>query len=199
MKKKLKSILCEEKETKLYARKCIVKEIPTSEKNIFLNQNHIQGEDKSSIKLGLYHNNELKAIMTFSNPRISLGQKSNQKNVYELSRFASSQYITGGSAKLLNFFIKKYSPAKIYSYSDNRWTDPNNNMYLKLGFKKTTSSPPGYFYTKDYLTRIHRYNFNKGILKKMGADISMTEKDIMDGLGYARIWDCGSTKYEITL
>ena len=197
VKKKLKSILCKEKETKLHARKCIVKEIPAGEKNIFLNQHHIQGEDRSKIKLGLYSDNILVAAMTFSNPRISLGQKQPQKNVYELSRFASSQYIAGGSSKLLSHFTQRYSPDKIYSYSDNRWTDPNNNMYLKLGFTRTSCSSPGYYYTNDYITRIHRYNFNKGILTKMGADISKTEKDIMDEMGYTRIWDCGSTKYEI--
>ena len=137
--------------------------------------------------------------MTFSSPRISLGQKINKKDTYELSRFASSQYIVGGSAKLLKFFIKKYSPKNIYSYSDNRWTDPNNNMYLKLGFNRMASSSPGYFYTKDYLVRIHRYNFNKGILKKLGADMNKTEKEIMDDLDYDRIWDCGSTRYELNI
>ena len=197
VKKKLKSILCKEKEEKIYARKCVVKEITSREKNVFLNTHHIQGEDRSSIKLGLYYNDILTAVMTFSNPRISLGQKQSQNGVYELSRFASSQYVVGGSAKLIKHFTKHYSPNKIYSYSDNRWTDPNNNMYLKLGFKKVSSSSPGYFYTKDFLSRIHRYNFNKGALKKLGANMSKTEKEIMGELGYSRIWDCGSTKYEI--
>ena len=61
-----------------------------------------------------------------------------------------------------------YNPIQVYSYSDNRWTDPNNNMYLKIGFKKEKESSPNYFYTKDYLKRYHRFNFNKHNLKKNG-------------------------------
>lgn len=197
VKSKLKSILSE-KQDKIYARKCIIKEISPKEKNQFLNKYHIQGEDRSKIKLGLFFNNELVGVMTFINPRIALGSKSKQ-NIYELSRFASSRYIVGGSAKLINYFIKHYKPNNIYSYSDNRWTDPDNNMYLKLGFIKTKESQPNYSYTKNYLTRIHRYNFNKFNLKKLGADITKTENEIMNNMGYTRVWDCGTTRYELNI
>ena len=195
VKSKLISILQQTKTTRIFARKCYIFEIDAHTKNNFLNLHHIQGEDRSSVKLGLFNGDELISVMTFSSPRISLGQKHKPEGIYELSRFASSQYVVGGSSKLINYFIKKYTPKEIYSYSDNRWTDPDNNMYLKLNFKKTSTSSPGYFYTKNYLSRFHRYNFNKGILKKMGADINKTEKEIMESLGYTRIWDCGTTKY----
>ena len=56
---------------KLYARKCIVKEIDVSLKNSFLNQNHIQGEDKSKIKLGLFYENQLVCVITFCNFRFN--------------------------------------------------------------------------------------------------------------------------------
>ena len=137
--------------------------------------------------------------MTFSKPRLALGGKSSYENIYELSRYASSQYIVGGGNKLIKYFTKTYNPKSIYSYSDNRWTDPNNNMYLKMGFKIEKTSTPNYFYTKDYLVRIHRYNFNKFNLKKLGADISKTEFKIMEELGYTKIWDCGTTKYILDL
>lgn len=197
VKNKLKSIITNNKSiNKIYARKCLIKEINAGEKNKFLNQYHIQGEDRSSIKLGLYYNNELISIMTFSPPRISLGGKKTDKLIFELSRYASKEYIVGGSNKLLSYFINNYHPSQIYSYSDNRWTDPNKNMYLKMGFEKSSNSPiPNYFYTKNYLIRFHRYNFNKQILKKMGADINKTESQIMKEWGYTRIWDCGTTKY----
>jgi transcription elongation factor Elf1 len=195
-KQKLNSIINPIKPSRIYARKCIVKEISPNDKNIFLNQYHIQGEDRSSIKLGLFNNDELISVMTFSNPRVSLGGNHLDKTSYELSRFASKKYVCGGSAKLLSFFIKNYSPKSIYSYSDNRWTDPNNNMYLKLGFNIEKQSSPNYFYTKNYLTRFHRYNFTKQRLNKMGADIeNKTEYEIMKELGYTKIWDCGTTKY----
>lgn len=198
IKEKIKSILSNN-HTKIFARKCIIKEISSKDKNTFLNQNHIQGEDRSMVKLGLFYNNELVGVMSFSKPRISLGGKKTTENIYELSRYATSCNIIGGASKLIKYFIKYYSPSKIYSYSDNRWTDPNNNMYLKIGFTKEKQSTPNYFYTKDYLKRIHRYNFNKFRLKQMGADISKTEHEIMKGLGYTRVWDCGSTKFTLVI
>ena len=64
IKSKLKSLLNID-QTRIYARKCIIKEISAKEKNTFLNQFHIQGEDKSKIKLGLFYQYELVAVMTF--------------------------------------------------------------------------------------------------------------------------------------
>lgn len=195
VKEKLKSILTE-KSSKIYARKCKVYEIEAKNKNIFLNENHIQGEDRSQIKLGISYEDKLVGVMTFSKPRISLGGKQNTKDIYELSRYASKIYIVGGAAKLIKYFENKYKPKCIYSYSDNRWTDSNKNMYIQLGFKFEKQSEPNYFYTKNFLTRIHRYNFNKYALKKLGADVeNKTEFEIMEDMGYTRVWDCGSTKY----
>jgi len=194
VKNKLRSVL-NITETKIYARKCSIKEILFKEKNQFLDNYHIQGSDRSSIKLGLFLKEELVAVMTFSHPRIALGGNKNDKKIYELSRYATKYNVIGGASKLLNFFIKNFNPTKIYSYSDNRWTDPNNNMYLKIGFKKEKESSPNYFYTKDYLKRYHRFNFNKKILKKMGCDVNKTEFEIMEELGYTKIWDCGTTKF----
>lgn len=199
VKTKLQSILNQIK-NRVYARKCIIQEISSQDKNKFLNKFHIQGEDRSSIKLGMFYENELVGVMTFSSPRLALGQSFNNPGVYELSRFATSCNIIGGASKLLKYFINKYNPEQIYSYSDNRWTDPNNNMYLKIGFSKISSSSPSYFYTKDFLTRIHRFNFNKINLKKLGIDIeNRTESQIMEELKYTKIWDCGTTKYILHL
>ena len=47
---------------KIYARNCNIKEISAREKNEFLNNVHIQGEDKSGVKLGAFHDNELVSL-----------------------------------------------------------------------------------------------------------------------------------------
>lgn len=197
---KLNNILKLNLQNKIYARKCEIKEVSISDKNEFLNKFHIQGADRSEIKLGLYYNNELVACMTFSKPRLAIGKTKTNKISYELSRYATSYNITGGASKLLKYFIKNYKPELIYSYSDNRWSDPNNNMYLNIGFTKKQTSLPGYYYTKDFIKRLHRFNFNKTKLKQQGYDtLNKTEFKIMDELGYNRIWDCGTTKFELYL
>ena len=84
---------------KIYARDCIIREVSAAEKDAFLEINHIQGKDTCCIREGLFYQDELVAVMTFSKPRISLsGTK--DKYEYELSRFATSINITGG---LVNF------------------------------------------------------------------------------------------------
>jgi len=201
IKSKLQSILkVTPKQNTIYARKCYVGVITPKQKNEFLKKYHIQGEDRSSIKLGLFHGENIVAVMTFSHPRISLGASKNSPNTYELSRYASSHNVIGGASKLIKYFTQKYTPSQIYSYSDNRWTNPDKNMYLTIGFSKSSNSSPGYFYTKNFLQRIHRYNFTKHHLKKMGADVeTKTEYQIMQEMGYTRVWDCGSTKYILNL
>jgi hydroxymethylpyrimidine pyrophosphatase-like HAD family hydrolase len=62
----------------IYARKCIVKEINTKEAKEFCEQYHIQGYGVSSVKLGLYYNNELVSVMTFSKPSVSKGNNKKQ-------------------------------------------------------------------------------------------------------------------------
>ena len=114
IKEKLKAILGVEQE-KVYARKCIVKEIDVKTKNEFLNKHHIQGEDKSVLKFGLFYNDELVAVMTFSYPRF------NNEYDWELIRYATSKHVIGGAGKLLAYFRNHYT-GSIITYADRCWS-----------------------------------------------------------------------------
>jgi predicted Zn-ribbon and HTH transcriptional regulator len=155
VKNRLKSILGLNK-NKIYARNCNIKEIDAKTKNDFLNAYHIQGADKSSIKLGAYYQDELIGVMTFSKPRISLGQKNNKNLVYELSRFSNKSDIRtpGLASKLLSFFERNYDWAEIYSYADRRWSQ--GAVYPILGFKFNHHTGLNYWYVKDR-RRFHRF------------------------------------------
>jgi G:T-mismatch repair DNA endonuclease (very short patch repair protein) len=50
----------------VYARKCMIREIDPKETRRILDENHVQGYCTAQIALGLYHNDELVAVMTFS-------------------------------------------------------------------------------------------------------------------------------------
>jgi len=60
------------------------------------------------------------------------------------------------------------------------------------------ATQPNYWYFKNSsIERKHRYNFRKHIVvNKLGGDPRMTEWENMVNLGYDRIYDCGSLKYE---
>lgn len=195
VKKKIQNILTRD-DKRLYARECVVRAVSPKDANLFLELNHIQGGDKSKHKLGLYYGKELVALMTFSVGRSMMGAL-REDNKWELSRFATKCRVVGGASKLLHHFIKNYKPTKIISYADRRWSV--GNLYEQLGFINVGFSAPSYWYTKDYRNRLYRYNFRKSMLLKLGADPNKTEWQIMQELGYDRIWDCGTIRYELTL
>jgi hypothetical protein len=182
---------------KIYARKCKIKEISKDDKKDYLIKTHIQGNDNSSIRLGIFNNDNLVGVMTFSKPRKALGNHNdNVEDVYELVRFASDNVI-GGADKLLKHFIKTYKPKKIISYADRRWS--MGELYEKLGFNLISTTKPNYWYTKNHKVREHRFNYRKDILVSKGYDSNKTEFEIMSELGYDKIWDCGSFKFEMII
>lgn len=198
--KKLLSILkLNDNLKKIFARKCIIKEISIEEKNNFLNNNHIQGEDNSNIKLGLFYENKLISVMTFSKARAGIGHNLNKDGYYELSRFANDiNYIVIGSfGKLLSYFEKNYKPKYLISYADLRWSDRNNNIYLKNNFKLKCTNKPNYWYCLGNI-RYHRYSFRKTMIKERFPEIydkALTEFQMMDKTKYNRVWDCGTLAY----
>lgn len=183
------------KSIKIYARKCIIKEVDNEECKNFLKDNHIQGFVGSKVKLGLYYNEQLVSLMTFGSKRKNLGQNK-KENEYELLRFCNilNVSVIGSASKLLKHFIKNYNPINITSYADRRWSD--GNLYKKLNFKKISETVPNYYYIIND-KRYNRFNFRKDVLVKEGYDPNHTEHDIMLSRNIYRIYDCGSYKYEI--
>ncbi len=185
------------KTNRIYARRCKIKEISNSIKNQFLNDNHLQGEDISSIKLGLYYADKLVSVMTFCKSRF------NKKYEWELSRFSSllNTTVVGGASKLLNYFIKNHNPNSIVSYSNRRYS--NGNLYKQLGFRFLHNSSPNYFYFKvdKKYTLISRQQFQKHKLKNKLSlfDPDLSEWENMKLNGYDRIWDCGNGVWELII
>lgn len=180
-------------DNKIFARKCEIREINNKESFEFLNNNHIQGGIKSKINIGLYYNNILVSLMTFSNGRIIMKGK---KEDYELTRFCNllNTSVVGGASKILNYFIKKYKPTKLVSYSDKRWSQ--GDLYRTLGFEFIHDSEPNYWYVIGR-ERKYRFNFRKSILVKEGYDSNKSEHEIMMDRGINRIYDCGNSRWEL--
>lgn len=179
----------------IFGRKCIIKEVDSATSMKFLNENHIQGGVKSKIRIGLYYNNDLVSLMTFSKGRIIMGGKENE---WELTRFCNkiNTNVIGGANKLFQYFIKNYQYTKIISYSDIRLF--KGGLYEKLGFKKIHQSRPNYWYVINGM-RFYRFNFRKSILIKQGFDKNKTEKQIMFERKIYRIYDCGNIRWEYNI
>jgi len=178
------------------ARSLDIKSIDFATARDFMNDQHIQGSTtQMSIQYGAYHNDELVAVMAFSKPRANMGRHSGYP---ELIRFCTNgKSYAGIGSKLFKAFIHEHNPVGIISYSDCRWSD--GGFYKALGFDHIGASDPNYFYTKNHKVLENRFKYQKHkLVENFGADPSKTEWEIMQELGYDRIWDCGTDRWEWT-
>lgn len=181
-------------ENKIYARNCTIKSVSSTDAKIFLTHNHIQGNCISKYRYGLYYKDCLVMLATFGKCRISLGGRVVDKE-YELLRMCGmlNTNIVGGASKLFGCFIDNHTPDKIISYCDRRYG--TGVMYHKLGFTELYHTKPNYFYVRGN-KRYNRFVYRKDVLVSQGHDKAKTENKIMKELGYSRIYDCGSIKFE---
>lgn len=178
---------------KIYARKCNIKIVDTNTSVNFLNDNHLQGNAISNINLGLYYNDELVLLMTFSKLRKNLNLK-HIEDYYELLRFCTklNTQVIGGASKLFNFFIKTFYPKGIISYANRDWSE--GNVYKNLGMEFIKYTSPGYHWYKSKI-RYNRFTFRKDVLVKQGYSPDKTEYEIMLERGFYRTWNTGNLKF----
>ncbi|MDR2457448.1 MAG: hypothetical protein LBD41_03100 [Clostridiales Family XIII bacterium] len=172
-------------QTKIFARKCIIKELNILEYKKFLQDNHLQGYGLAKIKLGLFCNNELIKVLSFSKSRF------NKNYEYELIRECNklNYQIVGGKQKLLRYFENTYNPKSIISYCNKRLF--NGNSYNH--FQKKEDSPINYYYLIGHDKLTSRIEFQKHKLNKLKTfDKNLTEEQNMENNGFYRIYDCGN-------
>jgi ribosomal protein S27E len=184
-------------ERTIYARKCEPRDVVDDESGRFLDENHLQGRCMSKVRLGLYSDGELVALMTFGKCRFD------KSHEWEMLRFCSklNTRVVGGAGKLLSHFEKNYQPKSLVTYADRRWS--GGGLYRKLGFRLDHVSSPDYWYwdhargDKHLLSRVrfqkHRL---KGLLEVF--DPEKSERDNMAANGYYRIFDCGNYVFDKT-
>jgi hypothetical protein len=173
---------------KIFARKCEVKEIKDSKiVTKFLEENHIQGKVGSSLKLGLYHNDELISLMTFDHYE---GRNKINSNEWNINRFCNklNHNVIGGAGKLFKYFLKNYDVSRVISYSDNDWS--LGSLYETLGFEKVGEGNPDYKYIVEGV-RVHKSRFRKSKL-----NTKLSESEYMKKSQIYKIWDCGKVKWE---
>lgn len=174
---------------KIYARKCIVKEVSSKDAKQFLEENHIQGSINSSHNYGLYYNNELVQL-------ICIGKSRFKKDEYELLRMCTKLYtqVIGGFSKLM-----KHQPYNIvYSYIDrSKFT---GFSYDNIGFEIINITDPSYTYYKNNI-KLNRISAQKHKLSKLlgeSFDSTKTEIENMTNAGWLQVYDCGNIKVKYT-
>lgn len=179
---------------KIYARNCEIRDVSIKDSNDFLNKNHLQGTCKNqSIRLGLYHNNDLIELMTFGKPRYNKNYK------YELLRLCTklNYMVVGGSNKLFNYFINNYGNNSIISYCDN--SKFLGKVYENLGFELLNYGEP----SKHWYNAKTKTHYTDNLLRQLGADKLIgtsygkgtNNEDILRENNFVEIFDCGQSVY----
>ncbi|MBP3631249.1 MAG: hypothetical protein J6J23_07215, partial [Clostridia bacterium] len=179
---------------KIMARKCNIRVICNEDAKSFLSKNHIQGYSNTTISYGAFYQGTLIGVMCFS--------KTGKSGEWILNRFATdNKYICQGvGGRMFSHFVKEYNPNSVKSFADRRWTvTSEKNLYTLIGFSLTGILQPEYRYINSInpKERIHKFNLRKKSLhRKYDLSMDMTEREMTEKLGYAKIWDYGLYKYE---
>ena len=163
----------------------------------YLEENHLQGNCPSSIKLGLQDPKTgiVYSVMTFGKSRFD-------KNIeYELLRFCNLKYhnVRGAASKLMSAFEKYYKPVSIVSYANRDWS--KGDLYKAIGFNYSHISEPNYIYTNYKLEIIKRQQVQKHKLKNFLESRNLifhenlSERDNMINNGYRIYYDTGNLVY----
>ena len=175
---------------RIHARKTKVIQITQKQVDDFLDHNHLLGPAKSNYKFALSLNEQIIAVVCFSNLRYMKGLAPGYRSA-ELIRFASlSGYtIIGGFTKLLQYFIRNYKPDDIMSYADRDWS--LGKAYEQSGFKLTDITPPAEIWLK-LDTLVRRFPHRLAIEFVNGKpDVAAEE--------YAKVYNTGNLKYILYL
>jgi len=163
---------------RIHGRETIIKGINNDELISFLDRNHLHIPIKAKYKYGLFFNEELESVMSFSK-----GRPMNRDEViydsYELLRFCNklNHTVVGGFTKLLNHFIQSVSPDDIMTYVDMDWSD--GTTYEMAGFMLQGQLPPMEFLL-DMST---------------GKRIYPGEKQLLQSASIKKVYNSGSYKY----
>lgn len=165
----------------VYARKCTVAQIDSKTSSAFLDKNHIQGNVNAPMRIGLLHEDELVAVMTFGKPRFK-----NYDGV-EMLRYAVKQNmsVTGGMSKLLKHAVSIWHFKKVLSYCNLSKFD--GRSYETIGFTMTRQTSPSYWWCN-----LSEFD----ILSRYQTQMK-DEVNVMRSKGYRRVWDCGTRVYEL--
>lgn len=176
-----------------HARNLKLQEISNQEAKNFQDKYHLQNSVNSQYNIVLLENNNIISVMSFSKPRF------NSYYDYEITRYCikNNLGIVGGAERLFKYFVDTYKPKSILTYVDI--SKFKGNIYTKLGFKPTSDflTSPNYVWVNSHLDVKQRYQTQKHRLLDSGLGTpDQTEDEIMQGLGYTKVYDSGNLKLE---
>lgn len=118
---------------RIFAKHCIVKQITNKDAKPLNEAVHLQGHRDAQVTYGLYYQDVLVQLMSFSHTHYNRNLKDD--NSWEIIRGCpgSNNIVVGGVSKLFSHFVKDYKPTSVFSYCDfNKF---NGKSYEAIGMR----------------------------------------------------------------
>lgn len=168
----------------IYARKCVIKEVPVKEARVFADANHMQGF-YHGMYVGLYYNDELVDMSIFCENRFG------GKYSWELTRHVIKHGIRviGGLSRELKYFRRTGHHGDIVDYCDMRLFNGKGHW----SFEEVGITPPDMQYT-DFVRIIPRGKYQKKNMPNIPGfkfDASKTQLENLRNNGMDFIYGVG--------
>jgi hypothetical protein len=152
---------------KVFARKCLLEKIDKKTAENFLNKYHLMNSTSSSYNYGLFLNEELLAVASFSKGR-KMRRLSQEKRSFELIRFCCKDGITvtGGLTKLVKNFCREKKAGDVMTYVDKEFSE--GKSFINAGFVTSGETEPNcYLVDKKTFEKIplneNKHEFDKDV------------------------------------
>lgn len=167
------------------AEDCIVKEISFNQAKNFINKYSLKEYQPSSIRIGLFKEDKLLEVMTFSK------SKSNETYDYNVTNIAakSGYKIENGYKKIFQYFEENYKPLNVVAFCDRcKYT---GDLFKKLNFNFERISEENYVWVNSYRSEVfskydYKNKFEKEDIQYLGEDLYMRS------IGLLKIYDAGN-------
>jgi len=176
--------------TRIGARKCGVRELTSSERSSFFEENHIDGDVASTAAWGLFSGDEIVYALSLRKPFHK------KEGVMEVARCCPKKYhnVPGGLSKLVSAAVEwcgNRGTTKLMTYVDTRHGGSGAG-YVAAGFKEVNRTPPRFWWT-DFDNRFNRFKY------RADSKNGLTEADVAEAAGVVKIWGCENVVYEMDL
>ena len=161
---------------------CTVQEISKSQTMAFQKRTHLLGYIPCTLSIGLFHDDELVATMSFLKTT---------KDRYKLIRFCTklNTHIRNAQNVLIEYFETHYHPKSIITMLDRRWDDGRKLQSIGFRIIKFTG-PRALFFDKSS----HLYN-KYGAIKRIKTDednpSKVSDETLVRQHKFGKIYDCG--------
>lgn len=167
---------------KIRPQKLEFREVSVKETRPFLDNNHYIGSCGAKRHFAAYLDNQLLAVMLFSNPV--------RQNIVgiELTRFCvhPKYQVYGLGSWMFKRALQSGVSTPVISFSDNRLH--SGELYKHIGFVESGQVRQDYYWVKN-----NKRHHKSALRKPKFCDI--TEAELRSSEGYHKIWDLGKTRW----